>query len=925
MNYTTEQNDAIQTIAQNLQIIACAGSGKTQVISERIAHILHNGKENGIEPANIVAFTFTDKAAGELKERIYQLCKSKLGSDQGLGGMFVGTIHGYCLNILQEPPLYKYLKYSVLSDICQRLLIDRFSTKSGLTQTPLRDGRFLERWKDSGIYQSLLSIYSESDLDKTAVPDAVKEAIKSYYALLHEEKRLDYTTILTEALDSIKNNVSLRDKIKNQVKYLIVDEYQDVNPLQESIIKEIYDLCGNICVVGDDDQTIYQWRGSDVSNIITFNSRYQDVKQIAIGTNFRSSPAIVDAAKQFVEKIPYRLLKPITTFNNQSFERGDLLALRFDSVEDEANWVVGKIKEIYASPYKDKPSKEERGLSYSDMAILLRSVRHDAKPFIDALNKERIPFIVSGMEGLFETPEIRVLQQVFIYLANFTPYGSANPPVTLADLKSLFENSGMGLLDQNIAKCLSYLEKRKNEIPTSNEATLHLQRLYLDLLGELEISEDKINSSPNAQKPGEIIFFNLGKFSNVIADFEQINFKSNVKDLYSAFAGFLYHQAPAYYPEGGGDGGHVNPDAVQILTVHKAKGMQWPAVFVPCLRRNRFPAQRVGGRTVWHVIPDTCVKNVERYRGTEEDERRLFYVAMTRAEKYLFCSWAPIDRKGSRHVSQFFRDFTDNDNVLTSDTSSVPRKKPQPLRRSEEINIPLTFSELKYYFQCPYLFKLRFLYGFNTPIQQAMGYGNSLHNSLAEIHSESLKGQIFGPSDVDKMYDEHFYLPFISPANVQLIANLTKAFKKALGNYLTAHGDHLDKLVHVEKIIELNLSDGIVVNGRIDLIRKTDTNELVIVDFKSVEGAQEEDITKRQLHIYAVGYNQLTGENPDLIEIYNLDHGGVVREPVDDKVIMETIALIKDAGNGLRSKVLNKCNKTDGVCAHCDMKMICDN
>jgi len=147
---------------------------------------------------------------------------------------------------------------------------------------------------------------------------------------------------------------------------------------------------------------------------------------------------------------------------------------------------------------------------------------------------------------------------------------------------------------------------------------------------------------------GEIVFYNLGKFSQVISDYEQIHFHSSPAELYSAFAAFLCYQAPAYYPEGWQDAGYSRPDAIQVITVHQAKGMQWPAVFVPCLRRNRFPSKRQGGRSVWHIIPESCVVNADRYKGTEDDERRLFYVALTRAEKYLFCTWAPIQGTSSR-------------------------------------------------------------------------------------------------------------------------------------------------------------------------------------------------------------------------------------------------------------------------------------
>src|SRR5437773_4521662 len=406
MNYTDPQKDAIGEIKRNLQIIACAGSGKTQVISARIVNILKSQKTQGITPSNIVAFTFTDKAAAELKVRIHRLCKEELGSDRGLAEMFVGTIHGYCLNLLQAPPLYKFLKYSVLTDVEQRLLIDRNSSKSGLTQLPLLAGGKLQRWKDSRLYQQLLGILKEGNVDLKKVSRIVKEAVQQYYDLLESKKYLDYTMIIAQAVTELSANADLRDKVTTQVKYLVVDEYQDVNPLQEMLIRQIHDLGANLCVVGDDDQTIYQWRGSEVNNIIEFAKRYPKVKQTPLNDNYRSSSGIVLAARQLIENNnPARLPKKMESTDAQPFQRGDALALAFEDPEKEAMWIAHKIKFLHGTSYSDKKDLPPRGLTYADFAVLLRSVRNDAGPILAALTALKIPFVVGGMNRLFDTDE----------------------------------------------------------------------------------------------------------------------------------------------------------------------------------------------------------------------------------------------------------------------------------------------------------------------------------------------------------------------------------------------------------------------------------------------------------------------------------------------------------------------------------------
>ena len=703
------------------------------------------------------------------------------------------------------------------------------------------------------------------------------------------------------------------------MKFLVVDEYQDVNPLQESLIKEFEAIGSNICVVGDDDQTIYQWRGSDVSNIISFSERYPLVKEISLVDNFRSSTGIVDTAQKVIENNnPKRLSKKMKSAESQKFERGDLLALNFESSDVEATWIASKIKKMLAVAYKDKADSKERGLTFGDFAILLRSVKRDAPPIIHALEEMNIAYIVAGMNGLFDTLEVQAMRNIFYYLSDFEN-PSTSKKITKKELENSIRDAQLGVTNANINNGLNFLDAQKKKITPRISDELNLQKVYLDFLEKIELREEKITGARH-ENAGEVVFYNLGKFSQVISDYVQIHYSTPSTDLYVNFAKFLYYQAADYYPEGWQDETYTKPDAVQILTVHQAKGMQWPVVFIPCLRQNRFPSKRMGGRSVWNIIPDVSVKNVDRYKGTTEDERRLFYVAVTRAEKYLFCSFSPGDGNLYKNISIFFREFTSSEFVLTKDPDKKYRKSTNIRPRKVDVNIALTFSELKYYFECPYMFKLRFLYGFNPPLVQPLGYGKSLHDMLAEIHAESIRGNIPSIKDVPKLVNSHLNLPFASPP---VFENLQNAAVKSLTRYLQEHQDNLDKLEHAEKVIELKLSDGIVVNGRIDLIRRTDTGETIIVDFKSDERAQAEEITMKQLHVYAFGYEQLTGGQADLIEVHNLDKGGAKREIVDENVVSNTINNIVDAGRNLRENILPRLPSWEKKCAMCDVAGIC--
>lgn len=254
---------------------------------------------------------------------------------------------------------------------------------------------------------------------------------------------------------------------------------------------------------------------------------------------------------------------------------------------------------------------------------------------------------------------------------------------------------------------------------------------------------------------GELVFYNLGKFSQAISDFEQINFQSAPQAKYDAFVKWLVFQAPDYYAESDADVGYATPDAVTIATVHQAKGMQWPALFVPALRRNRFPSPRQGGLNVFHVIPEQAVPDADRYRGTTADEIRLFYVAVTRAQKYLHLSFSPGE--GTRYAkrSEFFDFATRNQYFLTAEPQSALPDRIEPRARHEVPEVALSFSDLKYFFECPYEFKLRFLYGFNPPLHEALGYGKSIHDVMAEIHKRAIDGDIVSGLDADDLVDKH--------------------------------------------------------------------------------------------------------------------------------------------------------------------------
>jgi len=906
MDLTDSQRRAIEHDGRNLQLIACAGSGKTEVVAQRVVHLLKPGTSGALLPRNIIAFTFTDKAAAELKERIVTRTRQALGEIPGMAEMFVGTIHAFCLELLKsESP--KHLKFEILNEVQQGLFVDRNSKKSGLTASTDLNGVALKRYRDTGHFVTALAILREAERNPAALGGcSLVRGLDSYQELLDDKSYFDYSSILEEAVALMTTEDGLRVRLAERVKYVVVDEYQDVNPIQEAIVWSLHELGAKICVVGDDDQTIYQWRGSDVKNILTFDQRYPGVEQIPLEENFRSSDGVVETARVFIAQNSVRLAKAMKPTGAQPYESGDIVALSFDDPDAEARHITHTIQSLRGVAFNE--DEGERGLSWSDMAILLRSVKANAEPITQTLQAAGIPFVVTGMTNLFGTAEAEAARQLFYFIAD-------RPGVDAAALKGAWDAARLGLDPAALDEAIAGAAASRTALTDPDQkrwGQYSIQRVFLAFLEKAGIREERV---PNGR--GEVVFYNLGKFSQVISDYETIHFQSKPSEKYGSFADFLQYRAADAYPEGWQDNQYANPDAVRIMTIHQAKGMQWPVVFVPALLKNRFPAKKPGGRNVWHLLPRAGIKDQGRFEGTIEDERRLFYVATTRSQKFLHLTWAQISgNQLFQKRSQFWDDILASKYVKRRVPDYSTRKRLPPSPRAGVANVVFSFSDLKYFFECPYQFKLRILYGFNAPLHEALGYGKSLHDALAEVHARAIRGDVADASEVPRLIETHLHAPYAYPA---LRQQLEAAAERVLRDYLSDNAQLFDKIELSEKQIEFSLGDGVSIVGRVDLVRRIDTGETTIVDLKSSDRAQAEDVTEAQLHVYALGYQDLTGRRPDYVEIYELDERKRKPRSVDDDFIAEVKSKVRDAAQALRTGTLPTA-ATSKKCGTCDYR-----
>lgn len=883
-NLSEKQIEAVETIDEDLEIIACAGAGKTGVVTRRIINILRCNKD--ILPENIVAFTFTEKAAEELKSRIYKYGELVLGNTKGFANMYVGTIHGFCLKMLQEH-IIQFQKFTVLDEIKTKLFIEKNYSLCGMPDLDLKI------YRETGLFLSVMSTLNENWFEHDKWDEKTRTAVEKYKDTFYEKKYFDYSLILQEMLNQLEHNKEFADTITSKIKYLTVDEYQDTNPIQERLIHFLKQGGCNLCIVGDDDQTIYQFRGSNPENILTFKERYDINKYIVLDTDYRSSEAIIDIARRVILNNTKRLSKKMTSGALFKYEEGDTVYKEFEESEEEYEFLAQRIKALH-----------ESGVKYSEMAVLLRKRKHGPE-IAKMFDGYEIPYIIEGVNELFSTYECQAAKGIFDYLAG---------TISMTELFNLWKKIEYKLDDEEISDAISTLAvidvKSKKFY-----GEFVLQKIYHDFLRQISIVAEQ------AGDKAEIILYNLGKFSQVINDFETIYFATSPENKLNRFCSFLQYTADGYYPEGYIANTYIRPDAVNIMTVHQSKGLEFTAVFIPQLNRNNFPSARMGGKGIWHVIDKEWITNAERFDGGIEEERKLFYVAVTRAKKYLFLTRSPGNAR-EKKISEFMVEAKDSPYMLGYDEKMQYTGQNLPKMAEEAEPINLNFSILQDYFDCAYRFKLSMFYGFVQPIVPAMGYGRTMHEIVMNIHRRYLSGDVLSDEDITHIVDESFYLPY---ANPKLEANMLEGAKKSIAGYVAKNQDDFSNITMAEADIELDMGDGINVNGRIDLVKRREISgeeKTYIIDFKTASREVTECINAEQLKIYALGYQKLTGETADYLEIYNLDNSESERQRVTDGLLDDVSRDITTAATNIRKNELpRQCSKEK--CQKCYLNYLC--
>jgi DNA helicase-2/ATP-dependent DNA helicase PcrA len=930
---TPAQRAAALDDSPEILAIACAGSGKSRTLAYRIARLI----AQDVDPRGIVAFTFTEKAAESIKLRVARSLDA-VGLDATiLGAMYIGTIHSYCKDLLGSMDA-GYRQYEVLDENRLKLyLISRYpALEMRAVRTDRGNPRYFQLIREVA---DAWSIANEEmlDIEDIAHLDGPLGAVLGNIAAgLDRDRFIDFTLMIRRVVDALLRHEPAIERIASGITHLMVDEYQDVNAVQERLIGELHQRGASLFVAGDDDQSIFAFRGCDVSYILDFDTRYPNCSRHDLTHNFRSTQPIVESADAFAaqELGATRLAKNPTALNPAGPR--DFRVLWFPDRPTEADWVANRIGSLLGTEYVEHGGTV-RGLTPADFAILMRSTRMEEqggagprhRAFTDALTVAAggagIPFSLEAAGGIFDRPHVAVLRDTFELLRNGNPtraYVQAHlnsavlPYFPLANLNAF-------------AQVMSEWGRLIHTPPGGTRRRVRPQQLLQEILAAFALPDTNIDDG---------MMHDIGVFSRIIQDVETVYLSVDSAGRFTEVLNFLQNVA-----EGGYDAATSDilrrPDAVTVATIHKVKGLEYPVVFVVDAEAQRFP-KRNSSYSGW-LPPGMLQVPISRgaYHTTRPEEARLFYTAMTRAERYLYisgCENLPNARRQKARSAFSLRlshpEISDDPNGLPP--GLVPNER---VRRTDETIVPTTYSEIRYYLRCPRDYRFRKSFGFSPPITEMFGFGSCIHAAVGKLH-EQFPDSIPTEDDAETVLREMFHLKHV-PESRDPVArpggyeNARESGVQILRQYATDYADDFTHERQVEVRFEIPVTHA-VITGSIDLLLRYDQDDNIVdscvVDFKTMEGGpdptdnEELDWTAMslQVQLYAKAALEVLGENAQTGAVHLLKDGQRVTIPIDETALDSAIGNVEwavdriiDSDFPMRPEH-EKCNA-------CDFQVLC--
>ena len=621
-NLNENQKEATLYIDGPLLIVAGAGSGKTRVLTSRIAHII---KQHKAFPNQILAVTFTNKAAKEMQIRV-----SKLLKKEATGMPWLGTFHSISAKLLRKHADAVSLKsnFSIIDKDDQERLIKNICKAENIDTKKISPKYILaviDKWKNKGLYPDDVILKKKNPLEKNFL-----EIYKIYQKKLIDLNAADFSDLILHTVKIFKNHKDISELYSKKFKYILVDEYQDTNFIQSEWLKYLSSHNKNICCVGDDDQSIYSWRGAEIKNFLEFDKEYENTKIIRLEKNYRSTQNILNVASNLIENNQNRVGKKL--FTNR--DDGEKVALTcFRNVKDEAIEIGSEIESL------------KKKYSLNEIAILVRAI-FQTREFEERFLKIGIPYRIVGGIKFYERAEIK---DCIAYLR------VVNQPLDDLSFERIINVPKRSIGDTTLKSINEYAKKNKCSLEIASSKLIEDNKIkpktkigLLSLLNFLKKWRNDLTNSFNHNKLLQVILDESG-YSEMLKtkkDLENENRLENIKELLNAMKefdnleSFLEHVSLATSLDQDWQSEKVN-----LMTMHASKGLEFDVVFLPGWEEGLFPHQK---------------SIEEKGENGLEEERRLAYVGITRAKKLANISFAMnrfyqgdwIDSMASRFVDE---------------------------------------------------------------------------------------------------------------------------------------------------------------------------------------------------------------------------------------------------------------------------------
>ncbi len=987
------QKEAVEYNNGPLIIVAGAGTGKTTVITQKIAYLI---EQKLATPEEVLALTFTEKAADEMLTRVDNLIEI------GYVDLQISTFHSFCQKILEKYALDIGLsnKFKLATESEAWMLMRKNLDKFNLDYySPLGNpsGHIHElithfnKCKDELITpDDYLNLAEDNKLNKDNTDEKtrlseVANAYHTYNQLLLENEALDFGDLIFYTLKLLQTRENITDKLRKRFKYILIDEFQDVNWAQYQLVQLLAGENPNLTVVGDDDQSIYAFRGASVSNILRFKDDFPKAKEIVLNENYRSNQEILDTAYKLIQnnnpdrlevklkldkKLISRANHPEFTSKVPSSDEKSVVHIMCSTIDEEVKTVVREII---------RAKENDSNVVWDDFAILVRANSH-SEPFMAALEKAGVPYEFLAASGLYRQPIVLDCINYFRVLENF--YDSQSIYRLLCMPVWKINEQDMQKLSYNAKrKSVSFYEalKRTGEFGVSengqkntsailNIIQIGLQKSktekptvilynFLEQTGLLELLT-KEEQKGNREMIRQI--YQLKEFFEYVNEYESETSNPNI-------VGFLEH---FHYVLESGDMGALyqpsdTPDSVNIITVHKAKGLEFKYVFVVNLVEDRFPARRRGEGI---EIPAELIKEQLSEGDSHcQEERRLFYVAITRAKEKLFLLSA--DDYGGARAKKISRFLAELGFSVIPTTHSLRSVQAPEETLSQSINgqgslvgailarddnkadfiyqLPdvFSFSQIKSYSTCPYQYKLAHILKIPTKGSASFSFGKSVHGAMHKFYerlcelNDVRQDSLFdaprknapikttkAPS-LDKLlvfYEESWIEDWYNTKlqreeYYQLGKDILREFYKSEENNWTIP-------VGLESSFKIKIGNYLV-RGQIDRIDRLPDGSFEIIDYKTGKAKEKvEGEDKDQLIIYQIALRQLPEYReigaPGKLTFYYLNDNKRVsflgNEKEISKLQEKLIKTIEQINSGNFSATPGQ-----HTCKYCDFKNIC--